>query len=97
MKQLLNQIKEKLYNDQKVSWCLKSDYIFLKTRWKENYPKEHTDAHALTYPLRKLNEDFGLRVEKNGKLKNFFTLKIGRKLLDLRSLRKKELKLLLEH
>jgi len=29
--------------------------------------------------LRKLNEDFGLRVEKNGKLKNFFTLKIGRK------------------
>ena len=29
--------------------------------------------------MRKLNEDFGLRVEKNGRLKNFFTLKIGRK------------------
>ena len=26
----------------------KSDYIFPKTRWKENYPKEHTDAHAQT-------------------------------------------------
>ena len=79
LKRLLIRLRKKLYNDQKVSWCLKSDYIFPKTRWKENYPKEHTDAHAQTYPLRKLNEDFGLRVEKNGKLKNFFTLKIGRK------------------
>ena len=54
-----------------------SDLGLAVVNW--NYPKEHTDAHAQTYPLRKLNEDFGLRVEKNGKLKNFFTLKIGRK------------------
>jgi hypothetical protein len=59
---------------------LKSDYIFPKTRWNSTYPNEHTDAHALTYPLRKLNEDFGLRVETSkGRLKNSFTLKIGRK------------------
>ena len=79
LKKLLMRLRNKLYNDQKVSWCLKSDYVFPKTRWKDNYPEEHTDAHALSYPLRKLNEDFGLLVEKNGKLKNSFTMKIGRK------------------
>ena len=80
LKKLLKRLRNKLYNDQKVSWCLKSDYIFPKTRWNSTYPNEHTDAHALTYPLRKLNEDFGLRVETSkGRLKNSFTLKIGRK------------------
>ena len=47
--------------------------------------------------MRKLNEDFGLRVEKNGRLKNFFTLKIGRKTFGSQVAQEKELKLLLEH
>ena len=80
LKKLLIRLRKKLYNDQKVSWCLNSDYIFPKTRWNANYPNEHTDSHALSYPLRKLNEDFGLRAETSkGRLKNTFTLKIGRK------------------
>ena len=80
LKKLFIRLRQKLYNDQKVSWCLKSDYIFPKTRWNANYPDEHTDAHALSYPLRKLNEDFGLRTENSkGRLKNTFTMKIGRK------------------
>ena len=59
---------------------MKSDYIFPKTRWNSNYPEEHTDALAWIYPLRKLNEDFGLRVQTpKGRLKNSFTMKIGRK------------------
>ena len=80
LKKLLIRLRKKLYNDQKVSWCLKSDYIFPKTRWNSNYPEEHTDALAWVYPLRKLNEDFGLRVQTpKGRLKNTFTMKIGRK------------------
>ena len=80
LKNLLIRLRKKLYNDQKVSWCLNSDYIFPKSRWSANYPKEHTDSYAQTYPLRKLNEDFGLRVENSkGRLKNTFTIKIGRK------------------
>lgn len=80
LKKLFMRLRKKLYNDQKISWCLNSDYIFPKTRWSANYPKEHTDSHAQTYHLRKLNEDFGLRVENTkGRLKNTFTIKIGRK------------------
>ena len=80
LKKLFMRLRKKLYNDQKVSWCLNSDYIFPKTRWNSNHPEEHTDPHAQTYHLRKLNEDFGLRVENaKGRLKNTFTIKIGRK------------------
>ena len=80
LKNLLIRLRKKLYNDPKISWCLNSDFIFPKSRWSANYPKEHTDSYAQTYPLRKLNEDFGLRVENSkGRLKNTFTMKIGRK------------------
>ena len=80
LKNLLIRLRKKLYNDKKVSWCLKSDYIFPKSRWSANYPEEHTDSYAQTYPLRKLNEDFGLRTENSkGRLRNTFTIKIGRK------------------
>jgi len=80
LKQLLNRLRKKLYNDPKVSWCLKSDYIFPKTRWSANYPEEHIDSNALAYPLRDLNEKFGLTYEtESGRLKNLFTMKIGRK------------------
>jgi|TARA_R110001606_G_scaffold380791_1_gene541504 integrase len=80
LKNLLIRLRKKLYNDQKVSWCLKSEYIFPKSRWSANYPEEHTDSYAQTYHLRKLNEEFGLRTENSkGRLKNMFTIKIGRK------------------
>tara|TARA_Y100000031_G_scaffold154258_1_gene201397 strand:+ start:32 stop:1573 length:1542 start_codon:yes stop_codon:yes gene_type:complete len=80
LKNLLIRLRKKLYNDSKVSWALNSDYIFPKSRWSANYPKEHTDSYAQAYHLRKLNEDFGLRVENSkGRLKNTFTIKIGRK------------------
>jgi len=80
LKNLLIRLRKKLYNDKKVSWALNSDYIFPKSRWSANYPEEHTDSYAQTYPLRKLNEEFGLRTENSkGRLKNMFTIKIGRK------------------
>lgn len=79
MKELLIRLRRKLYNDKNFSWCLNSVYIFPKTRFKQQFPLEHTDAHALTYPLHALNEKFGLKVEVNGKLKNTYTMKIGRK------------------
>jgi len=80
LKNLFIRLRKKLYNDPKVSWALKSDYIFPKSRWSANYPEEHTDSYAQTYPLRKLNEDFGLRTENSkGRLRNTFTIKIGRK------------------
>ena len=80
LKNLFIRLRKKLYNDPKVSWALNSDYIFPKSRWSANYPEEHTDSYAQTYPLRKLNEDFGLRVENSkGRLRNTFTIKIGRK------------------
>ena len=80
LKNLFIRLRKKLYNDPKVSWALDSDYIFPKSRWSENYPEEHTDSYAQTYPLRKLNEDFGLRTENSkGRLRNTFTIKIGRK------------------
>ena len=80
LKLLLIRLRKKLYNDEKVSWCLKSDFIFPKTRWNANYPDKHTDSNAIAYPLRELNEKFGLTYETpSGRLKNFFTMKIGRK------------------
>ena len=80
LKNLLIRLRKKLYNDPKVSWALKSDFIFPKSRWSTNYPEEHTDSSAQTYHLRKLNEEFGLRTENSkGRLKNMFTIKIGRK------------------
>tara|TARA_R110002167_G_scaffold352307_2_gene565228 strand:- start:723 stop:2243 length:1521 start_codon:yes stop_codon:yes gene_type:complete len=80
LKNLFIRLRKKLYNDPKVSWCLDSDYIFPKSRYSANYPEEHTDSYAQTYPLRKLNEDFGLRVENTkGRLRNTFSIKIGRK------------------
>tara|TARA_B110000459_G_C16430795_1_gene411720 strand:+ start:242 stop:400 length:159 start_codon:yes stop_codon:yes gene_type:complete len=45
-----------------------------------NYSEEHTDSYAQTFSLRKLNEEFDLRTENSkGRLKNMFTIKIGRK------------------
>ncbi len=80
LKELLIRLKKRLYEDQKISWCLDSPYIFPKTRWSANYPKEHTDVNAISYPLRELNELFGLTYEtESGRLKNLFTMKIGRK------------------
>ena len=80
LKELLIRLRKRLYEDQKISWCLESPYIFPKTRWSAQYPKEHTDANAISYPLRELNELFGLTYEtESGKLKNLFTMKIGRK------------------
>lgn len=79
LKDLLIRLRKKLYVDQKVSWCLKSVYIFPKSRFSSNFPEEHSDANTFRYPLKKLNEDFGLMQEINGKLRPFFTMKIGRK------------------
>jgi integrase len=79
LKKLLIKLRSKMYNDPNFSWCLESDFIFPKTRFKQKFPKEHTDAHALVYPLNSLNEKFGLQIEVNGKLRNIYTMKIGRK------------------
>ncbi len=79
MKELLIRLRTKLYNDKNFSWCLNSVYIFPKTRFKQHFPLEHTDSYALVYPMHTLNEKFGLKVEINGRLKNTYTLKIGRK------------------
>ena len=79
LKELLIRLRKKLYVDQKVSWCLKSVYIFPKSRFSNNFPEEHSDTNTFRYPLKKLNEDFGLMQEINGKLRPFFTMKIGRK------------------
>ena len=35
LKNLLIRLRKKLYNDPKVAWCLKSDYIFPKSRWND--------------------------------------------------------------
>ena len=79
LKELLIRLRKKLYIDQKVSWCLKSVFIFPKTRFNGNFPGEHTDSNAVSHHLKKLNQDFGLMQEINGKLRPFFTMKIGRK------------------
>ena len=97
LKNLFIRLRKKLYNDPKVAWCLNSDYIFPKSRWSANYPEEHTDSYAQTYPLRKLNEEFGLRTENSkGRLKNMFTIKIGRKTFGSEVAAEEELRLLQE-
>jgi len=79
LKKLLTRLRKKLYEDPKHSWCLKSPYIFPKTRFKIQDPNSFIDNSSIKYHMWRLNEKFGLITEVNGKPRMFFTLKIGRK------------------
>ena len=80
LKKLFIRLRKKLYEDPKYSWCLRSPYLFPKTRYNDNFPDEHTDRNTVAYPLMDLNRKFGLIVQNSsGNDVGLFHMRMGRK------------------
>ena len=80
LKKLFIRLRKKLYEDPNYAWCLKSRYVFPKTRYNDNFPNEHTDRNMLHYPLLELNRRFGLIVQNAaGNDVGLYNMRMGRR------------------